>query len=278
MAQKAQCSTSENGNTKRVIRARYWHITVNNYTVEDMAQWTQLLLECEKYVWQCEVGENGNNHIQGHIGFKNPRGFEGLKKALPRAHIERVRNVKASEAYCQKAQTRAGETHIKGFKKIISREQMILDLEYKNVVWKDWQQDIINIIEGPVDKRKIYWYWEAEGNVGKSFIGKYLATKYDAIIATGKTNDIFNQVKTWVEENKDVIQLPPTVIDNPRSDFGHINYAAIEQLKNGFLYSGKYEGGKILGIGPHIFVFANDEPDMEQLSKDRFVIKKIGGT
>lgn len=275
MTQTTQGSTSANGNSTRVIRARYWHIVCNNYTPKDVTQWTHLLSQCEKYAWQYEIGEQGTPHIQGHIGFKNPRTFNSIKKLFPRAHIERVRNVKASEEYCQKISTRNGKSHVKGFKVKISREEMILNVEYKDVVWKDWQQDIINIINGPVDKRKVYWFWEPVGNTGKSFIAKYLALKYDAIIATGKTNDIFNQVKKWIEENEEIIQLPPTIIDNPRSDYGHINYSAIEQLKNGFMYSGKYEGGKITGLGPHIIIFANDKPDMDQLSHDRFVIHEI---
>lgn len=271
----AQNGTGANGNSIRGIRARYWHITINNYTETDLAQLAQLLLIADKYVWQEERGENGTPHIQGHICFKNPRDFKKIQKALPRAHIEKVRNIEASKKYCQKLETRNGELHIKGFKKTISKKQMVLDIEYKDVVWKDWQQQIIDILNGPVDKRKIYWFWEETGDVGKSFLAKYLVCKYNCIIATGKTNDIFNQVKEWDEKNSEEIQIPPIIIDNPKSEFGHINYSALEQLKNGFMYSGKYEGGQVVGLSPHCIVFGNSTPDMDQMSRDRWVVHHI---
>jgi len=39
--------------------------------------------------------------------------------------------------------------------------------------FKDWQNDIINIITGPVDDRKIYWFWEDTGGIGKSTFCKH---------------------------------------------------------------------------------------------------------
>lgn len=273
MTQVTQGDTSPNGNTTNSIRARIWSITINNYTDEDVTLWTQLLEGCEKYIWQYERGNSGTPHIQGHIVFKNPRTLKSLKTSLPRAHIEKVRNIKASEEYCQKQQSKDGECFIKGYDIIPTKslEERLLEIEYNDVIWRDWQQDVINIIEAPVDKRKVHWYWEATGNVGKSFLAKYLCLKYDCIIATGKTGDIFNQLLNWRNTHPDELQLPPILIDNPRSEFGHINYSALEQLKNGFIYSGKYEGGKVFGLSPHVIVFANSNCDTTQLSRDRIV-------
>ena len=33
--------------------------------------------------------------------------------------------------------------------------------------FKDWQQDIIKIIEAEPDDRKVYWFWETVGNIKK---------------------------------------------------------------------------------------------------------------
>lgn len=276
MTSVTQGDTTPNGNTTRIIRARVWQITINNYTEEDMTQLHSICEKCEKYIWQEEIGvEEKTPHIQGHLVFKNARTLKSMKNALPRAHIEKVRNIKASEEYCKKFDTRAGETHSKGYEPVKSLEERLLEIEYKDVVWKEWQQEVINTLNSVPDKRKIYWYWEEVGNVGKSFLAKYICLKYDCIIATGKTGDIFNQLMKWREKNPDELQIPPIIIDNPRSEYGHINYSAIESLKNGFIYSGKYEGGKIYGLSPHIIIFANGEPNTAELSEDRLVIKEL---
>lgn len=275
MTQLTQCNTSTNGNTRKNIRARIWAVTLNNPKEDDMTQWHRLLEDCVKYVWQIEEGKEGTEHIQGHIVFKSARTWKSLCNKLPRAHIEKVRNVKASEEYCQKMDTRKGEVHIKGFNKKIDLKQKLLEIEYSDVKWKPFQQKILDIIDGEVNKRTVYWFWGKKGNMGKSFLAKYICLKYGAIIASGKTGDIFNQLLSWRLANEDEVQLPVVIIDNPRSEYGHINYAAIEQLKNGFIYSGKYEGGQVFGLSPHVIIFANNEPEYKELSEDRLVVTNI---
>lgn len=271
MTQRHSVAQSPNGNTTKRIRARVWSITINNPTEEDMTQWHSLLNTCDKYIWQKEMGESKTPHIQGHIVFKNPMSLTSLKKDLPRAHIEKTRNIKASEEYCQKLNTAIEGPFIKGYEEEKTLEEMLLDIEYKDVQWRDWQQNCIDILENPVDKRKIYWYWERTGNVGKSYLAKYLCLKYNCIIASGKTGDIFNQLLNWRNNNPKELQIPPVIIDNPRSEYGHINYSALESLKNGFIYSGKYEGGKVFGLSPHVIVFANAKNKENELSNDRIV-------
>lgn len=276
MTQKTQEDTSPNGNIKGVIRARIWHIVINNFTPEDLKSWKELCDQSLKYVWQEEIGKDTKTpHIQGHIEFKNPKKWTTLCNKLPRACIKKVRNIKASEDYCKKLDTRAGEVHQKGFDKKQSLEERLLEIKYKDVVWKDWQKNIINVIASTPDKRKIFWILDERGNAGKSFLCKYIALKYNCIIASGKTDNIFNQVLTWRTKNPDELQIPPVIIDVPRSEFAHVNYGAIEQLKNGFLYSGKYEGGKVFGLSPHVIIVANSPYKEGQMSEDRWVNIKI---
>ena len=49
----------------------------------------------------------------------------------------------------------------------------------------------------------------------------------------------------------------------------------LEQIKNGMIYSGKYEGGQCLFESPHIVIFANSKPEIENMSIDRWNIKEI---
>ena len=104
------------------------------------------------------------------------------------------------------------------------------------------------------------------GNNGKSFLAKYIALKFGCIIADGKKDNIFNQV-LMMEDKRGIILL-----DVPRHNVDYINYGCLEALKNGLIYSGKYEGGQCIFDIPHIIVFMNDIPNgfYEKFSGDRY--------
>ncbi len=40
--------------------------------------------------------------------------------------------------------------------------------EYKNASLLPWQEEVRAIVTGPIDPRKVHWYWEKNGNVGKT--------------------------------------------------------------------------------------------------------------
>lgn len=62
---------------------------------------------CVNYmVFQLEVGEQGTEHIQGCLQFITKQRLTGVKKLLPRAHWEPVRNIDACIKYCKKEETR----------------------------------------------------------------------------------------------------------------------------------------------------------------------------
>ena len=62
------------------------------------------------------------------------------------------------------------------------------------------------------------------------------------------------------------------MLDIPRHQLDYVGYGALEQLKNGMIYSGKYEGGTCLFDNPHVIVFANEPPKIEKMSLDRWKI------
>lgn len=266
-------TVEQGGTPTRNTKKRSWCFTWNNYENADIEYLKEMLENKARYIFGEEKGNSGTPHLQGVINFNSPRTFKSVRKLLKENHIEECKNWQASINYCSKD----GIVHTNMEKKIKEKtlEEILIEAEYKDVIWKTWQQECLNILDKKPDKRKIFWYWENTGNVGKSFLAKYICLKYNCIIATGKSGDIFNQLLKWRTLNPKEPQIPPIIIDNPRSEFGHINYAAIEALKNGFIYSGKYEGGKIYGLSPHIIIMANSEPNYEELSKDRLVVKQL---
>lgn len=143
-----------------------------------------------------------------------------------------------------------------------------LRVELSGATLRSWQSALVDIIKGPVCPRKVYWCYDLAGNTGKSFMGKYLMAWHDATIFThGKLSDM---AFAYNLERVVVIDLARTQSDK----LDHM-YQFIENLKNGILFSPKYESGTKCFPPPHVIVFANFEPDRSKLSEDRWFIKAL---
>lgn len=242
--------------------------TLNNWTQEEYDMIVNgLTQKSHDFIIGKEVGESGTPHLQGYVEFKSALKFRTVKNLLPRAHIEKAHGTREQNIkYCSK-----DGDFISRFP-MPRRERLLMS--YDHTIWKDWQLDVINIVNSTPDSRSIHWFWEATGNTGKSFLAKFLFLKYKCIIADGKKDNIFHQVKTFLDENPD--EDPVLVLlDVPRSASGYVCYGAIEQLKNGLIYSGKYEGGACVFNPPHVIVFANTPPSDYDWSADRLIVREI---
>jgi len=84
-----------------MARARNFCFTLNNYTPEEVEQvkaW-----DCKYLIFGKEVGEGGTPHLQGYVGFANPKMITGLKKLQARAHWEVAKGTpKQASEYCEK--------------------------------------------------------------------------------------------------------------------------------------------------------------------------------
>lgn len=272
MEQKGLGNTSSKPSPKAPSKSRKFCFTLNNYTVKEYGTLEQHFLGTAKnYIMGKERGEGGTPHIQGFVEYKNPRSFNSLKKICKRLHIEKAKgSLKQNYEYCKKEGDFATNIDLRTAAE--KRHQAIIDEEYNEVKWKPWQTKVLKILDQKPDKRKIHWFWEPTGNTGKSFLCKYLALTKDVIICEGKRDNIFNQVKVALDEEKE----PGIIIcDIPRTTMEYLNYGALEQLKNGMLYSGKYEGGQCIFKIPHVICFANEPPDKKSMSKDRWDIHRI---
>lgn len=158
---------------------------------------------------------------------------------------------------------RAVDEHLKEKKKI-KRE----DLQIPDIVLHEWQEDILTLIKGIPDDRKVYWYYDTKGGTGKSTFTKYLI-KYEGAIA----------ISTTVKER--VIRAydgePVIVMDITRQEGQEksINYSILETLKNGYGFNTMYDPGLKLWKIPHVIVFSNLPPNIDALSSDRWSIHDI---
>ena len=249
--------------TKRVDPAKYWCFTWFDYP-EDYAQILNGLKKAEKIIAGEELcPTSGKPHLQGWLAFvsRNRPDVLGLPKHI---HWKKAKgSYEDNFNYC----TKDGKVFFKGIDK-----PYVLD-----IVLRPWQQRLYDILNGPVDDRKIYWIYEPIGGVGKTYFQKFVYMNIqDAVVLSGKGTDMKNGVLQYSEKQK---RLPKTVlIDIPRStDPQFVSYTGLEEVKNMFFFSGKYEGGMVCGPPPHMMIFANVPPDASKFSCDRWVVFEICG-
>lgn len=266
----ATSATKETGNTSTVSKepqSRRWCLTLNNYTSDEYKELCDYATHKTKYfIIGKEIGEEKTPHLQCYFEYKGGTRFSSIKKINKRLHIEKTkRNRDVNVNYCAKE-----NDFISNFPK----HKMLL--KYKNITWKNWQQEILKIIETKPDERTIHWVYDPIGNCGKSFLTKYIYLKYNCLITNGKSQDTFCQV---LEHVKQYEEIKICIIDTPRCvEEKYISYQSIEKIKDGLLYSGKYEGGIACFDSPHVIIFSNHMPMLNKMSEDRWNIIQVSGT
>lgn len=238
----------------------YWCFTLNNYTDEDIIVLESLFkVNCKWYLFQEEIGACGTIHLQGTLNLIKRMRLTALKKWNVKIHWEPTKSVQPAILYCCKQETRNGRVFYNNIK---IPEEIEICTPY------GWQLEVLDIISEKADKRTIHWFWEPNGNVGKSDIVKYLVVKHKAIVISGKGNDIYHLISKT--KNRNII-----LCDIPRVNIDHVNYTAIEAVKNGLVFSGKYDSDMVVFNHPHVICFANEEPVLENMSLDRWKIHPI---
>jgi len=135
----------------------------------------------------------------------------------------------------------------------------------------DWQIQLDEVIKTVPDNRKIYYLWEPNGCAGKSTYAKSLCMNNGALLCSGKGSDVKFAICEYLTGPDD---LEIVIWDIPRST-RKVDYAAVEEIKNGLFFNTKYESKMCIFNPPHIIIFSNIEPDVTELSADRWIIIKI---
>lgn len=251
-------------------QAKHWCFTYNNFEEEHVTAIEQHQL-VEAFCAQEEIGASGTRHIQGCLKFATRARPMTVfhEEHYRRIHWEICRNWSASLNYCRKAETRAPEG--KRWEKNVpmtggygTQAGTVSTIQPRG-----WQARLLDRIP-EMKPRKIYWYWEEEGNVGKSALIKYLCINYAAIMLSGKASDMKFAVCSCKKKPELIL------IDVPRSCHQYISYSGIEEVSNGCFLSTKYESGMCIFECPKIIVFANETPEYSKMSRDRWEVKHLG--
>lgn len=249
-------------------RYRSWCFTLNNPEISPTSLISLLSTghDTLKIVFQRERGESGTEHYQGVIQYRHQVAFTSLKSLDPTIHWEPCKNLRASLNYCTKADTRIGGPWCVGW----DPPEPIRTIAEGD--FNDWQRHLLGHINDRPDLRRVYWYWEQTGGVGKTAFAKWAAVNRNALVLSGKSADIKFAVAQRIRQRGG---LGLAIFSFTRTLENYVSYEAIEAIKDGIFFSGKYEGGTVVFDSPHIVCFANFPPDYEKLSIDRWAIYHI---
>lgn len=160
----------------------------------------------------------------------------------------------------------AFKRHISLIRKINSEQDLTIQL--MQIELYPWQKKVKKLIEDQND-RTITWVYDEEGNQGKTILAKKMCHNNPEylLIENAKKADI-----ALVYDYQKTI-----IFDLARSTENKINYISIEKLKDGNVFSSKYQSATKYSTSNKVAVFANFIPELQKLSQDRWQIIDLKG-
>lgn len=241
----------------------------NDETAPDL--WKSMIEELKQFAYKGKVQSelcptSGKPHFQGMIWCRKKHRDTEFK-TMKGAHFEKLFDNADKAEYCSKARTFDGR-----FREIWGFPIKFIQ-EIPNMF--DWELEILDMLNNnEPDDRTLHWYWEPDGCRGKTTFQKYIFTHFpDVVVLSGKSADMKNGI---IEYYKTHCKLPKIVLVNvPRSCLKYVSYTGLEEIKDMFFFSGKYEGGMVCDVNPWVLIFANEEPNYKTMSSDRFIVHNL---
>lgn len=298
------CPTAE-----MASQGKYWMFTLNNPVAPiDLAGIPNLTYG----VYQGEVGEEGTPHYQGYLEFERNVRLCVLQISIPGAHFEKRRgNADQARDYCMKEDTREEDpvefgvfggtgrqgarvdleaaaaavaagadkdaifiAHPEVFAKYPRFVAYALDKHRRDNVAKvdvsaaprPFQAQILELLAAEPHDREVIWVVDTVGGRGKTHLSKHLVDQQGAFYCNGGKHSHI----TFAYAGERVV-----IFDFVRDAESYVQYGVIEQIKNGIMFSSKYESGLKRCAVPHVLVFSNFEPDQHKMSADRWRIIRL---
>ena len=266
--------------------------------------------DLEYVVYGRETGESGTFHLQGFVQFGTPLlnselANNGPAQRLFQAHWTKARRVEKARKYCMKDgdftelgafYMRQGKrTDIHDFqlacraggmtKKIAMENHPDVCAKYWQFVVRyidmcrpkptlpeypffPWQKVLKHHLQNDEpDPRQIVFCVDTVGNMGKSWFCLRMLTELSPRVQYITPSKVENMSYAMAEDDIDIM-----LVDCPRSRQELFQYDFVEYVKNGVVFSTKYESRLKFYKPCHVVVMMNQYPDYDKLSRDRFLV------
>lgn len=260
--------------------------------------------------FQEERGESGTPHLQGYIKLKgrHKKRWNAIQAGFGSntIHMEKQRgSLESNIEYCLKEDSRveggltyefysnpADKPESPEIPRGLDSERLYMYQQELEKMYIDERLNADALWSNPETRaeqerydRQIHWVWERDGNVGKTSFAKYMCRKYpNSIKVDGAAKDIKHAILSVATDKSGTFnrrKFPKLVIWNiVRSQLddeggARISWKAVEEIKDAFFFSPKYEGGMVNENPPFILMFANQAPPLSELSADRWKVHEI---
>jgi len=288
-------------------QSKRWVFTLNNYDEAELESLRANLQKEARYaIFGKEVGKEDTPHLQGYASFGNAYRLKRVKLLLgERCHVEVARgNEEENYIYCSK------ENNFEEFgKRIESGKRNDLELfkeavkngdlnpkslrEKHSTVFarcprfcidyindntevlkpechplREWQADLFKQLKFKPDDRKIKFVVDRAGNEGKTWFCKYYCYLHDDAMYMRPTKHA--DMAYALMQNLRVLFL-----DCTRQQIEHLPYSFLESVKDGLVFSPKYESRMKMFSPVHVVVMMNEEPNYGFLSEDRYDVIRL---
>lgn len=248
----------------------------STYTLDQLLHWCTS--NCKRWCFQRERGaDTGYEHFQCRISLRSKKRLATMitwmSNTMPGIHVSPTANAtyyKGDEFYVMKEDTRiegpwSDRTHV-DISNLPTRLRATPN-------WRPWQQTVVSMIEQPPDDRTINVVVDTSGNNGKSFLTMWLMSRNlaERIPQQKDGRDIMRMIMNCPIRTCYFIDLPRAT---PNKDSNAL-YTAIEEIKNGYCYDDRYRFERQIFEPPHIWVFSNQIPDSNLVSRDRWRLWSI---
>ena len=157
---------------------------------------------------------------------------------------------------------------------IFCKSRMSIDMI--DVELRPWQQELIEKIKVPTE-RGVIWVKGIQGNEGKTWFQKYVRSLFGysrvaMLDLKSKTANILHALRKFPLSTADIFFFN----DARAINYETCCYTALEHIKDGIATASKFNSECIQFKTPNVVVvFSNSDPDMKQLSKDRWTVYYI---
>jgi hypothetical protein len=263
-----------------------WRITYQKISVESL----KLLLKDNFFYskFSVEKGKKGQLHYQGYT--KAQEGKRKTLKSVCKVFKDNIENIMFPKCdYCEGMNKNSWsgavdnyvckeDTHVEGPFEIGKLDMVLEDKEGCNEFDLrledlpepyEWQKRLLEFHKGPPElfHRKIYWYWDPRGDIGKTMLARWLHLREGALYCQGADRHVIGLA----------YKNPAWHYVFGLARYDKVDYKCLEKLSDGIYMAGF--GTENLGMvcrkTPWIICLANFPPCKKRLSSDRWVIKNI---
>lgn len=264
-----------------------WDFTLSKEYYEGSVEELKILLKsiAKKWVFQLEKTEDGYVHYQGRVSLHTKMTGVGFWNEIK--EVAGLNKMSWSVTYTETHRTNNFNYVMKDLTRIEGPwtdkdKDEYIPVHYRNIEFKQWQKDAMVVMEQDKgNDRTINCIIDTKGNTGKSTWAALMELRHGGIdLPPINDSKELLQMLCDICSDGELRSPSPICIDIPRAvEKKHLKaiYAGCEQIKKGKLYDPRHHFKKWWIDTPSVWVFTNEEPNCEWVSRDRWRFYKIEG-